>query len=84
MSILFSLASSIEPGLFSFYQTNSLELERLLSNKKEQPKKYQPVLVKEEGYVGTISNYYNEKEYYYNEKRHFSLHLRAEYYSLFN
>lgn len=66
MSILFSLASSIEPGLFSFYQTNSLELERLLSNKKEQPKKYQPVLVKEEGYVGTISNYYNEKEYYGN------------------
>ena len=27
---------------------------------------------------------YNEKEYYYNKKRHFSLHLRAEYYSLFN
>lgn len=62
MSILFSVAGSIEPSLFSFWQTNSSELDEII-NVGKKVSSYEPVLITEEGYVGTISNYYNPKDY---------------------
>lgn len=63
MSILFSVAGSIEPSLFSFWQTTSLELDELINDTNSKLKNYDPVLIQEEGYVGTISNFYNAKDY---------------------
>lgn len=64
MSILFSLTGSIQPSIFSFFQTNSVELEKIKSSLENKILKFEPVLIQEDqGYMGTISNYYNEKDY---------------------
>lgn len=67
MSILFSLTGSIQPSTFSFFQTNLNEFDKFKKSNEYKINNLEPILIQEdEGYVGTISNYYDPKQYQLN------------------
>ncbi len=65
--IMFSMTSSIQASQFAFYQLNDSEFENFKNIKdKVYLDNYDPVLVEEQGYVGTIQNYQNPIEFHKN------------------